>query len=251
MRILGIDTALPAASVALVDGAELLAEETREAPANSATTVNPPGNHAETLIPLIAGLLNKACLTVEQLSGVAVSIGPGSFTGLRIGLATAKGIAYDSGVPLVGISTLHANAARVNDYDGVIGALLDARKGEVYMALFRRDAPKTTRLMPDSVFSIKSAIDLLRQHCDGTGATPLLVGHGARIYERRLREALGSSLVIRGEHKGYPSVASQVALLGGERFTRSTGDDVGRLTPVYLRTSEAERKRTIECDLRV
>lgn len=243
MRILGIDTAVPAASVALVDDDELLAEETREAPANGAATINPPGNHAETLIPLIARLLRRACLTVEQLSGIAVSIGPGSFTGLRIGLATAKGIAYESGAPLVGISTLHATAARVNDYDGVIGALLDARKGEVYMALFRRVGQKITRLAPDSVLSIKSAIDFLREHCDATGATPLLVGNGARIYERRLRDALGSSLVITGDNNGYASVASQVARLGCERFTGSTGDDVGLLTPVYLRISEAEKKR--------
>ena len=102
-----------------------------------------PSNHAEILLPLIQTLFETTGVTVQQLSGIAVSIGPGSFTGLRIGLATAKGLAYESGVPLVGVSTLHANAARVRRGDALIGSMLDARKSEVYVALFRRGARRS------------------------------------------------------------------------------------------------------------
>jgi tRNA threonylcarbamoyladenosine biosynthesis protein TsaB len=244
MTILGIDTAIPTASVALVDDRGLLAEEIHGGLVSDGNggTAKPLGNHSEAILPLIDKLLERARLTIQHLSGIAVSIGPGSFTGLRIGLATAKGIAYESGLPLVGISTLHANAARVNNYNGVIGSLLDARKGEVYLALFRRDAMNTIRLSSDSVLSIESAIELLRERCDNTGAIPLLVGNGAMAHERRLRERLGESLVLVA-NGCYPSVASQVALLGRERIADATLDDVGTLTPIYLRLSEAESKR--------
>ena len=244
MTILGIDTAIPTASVALVNDGQLLAEEMHGGLASdgNGAAAKPSGNHAEAILPLIDRVFERARLTVQQLSGIAVSIGPGSFTGLRIGLATAKGIAYESGLPLVGVSTLHANAARVNNYYGVIGSLLDARKGEVYLALFRREARHTVRLAADLVLSIESATNLLREQCDATGTTPLLIGDGAIAYERRLRESLGKPLIIAAS-TCYPSVASQVALLGYERIAGASFDDAGTLTPVYLRLSEAESKR--------
>ena len=93
MRILGIDTAIPTASVALIQDGELLAEEIHhgQSSATTAPGLQPIGNHAEVVLPLIESVFEKAQITVQQLSGIAVSIGPGSFTGLRIGLATAKG----------------------------------------------------------------------------------------------------------------------------------------------------------------
>ena len=246
MRILGIDTAIATASVALIQDGELLAEEIHSGPAkrNNSPGFQPLGNHAEVVLPLIESLFEKAQITVQELSGIAVSIGPGSFTGLRIGLATAKGIAYESGLPLVGISTLHANAARVNHFKGIIASLLDARKSELYLALFRRDNVTTTRLTPDSVVSLDSAVKLVQKYCVGSSEDLLLVGDGAKAYERRWIDALGPPARTSGG-ACYPSVASQVAMLASQSFVSSSLDDVGTLTPVYLRLSEAENKRKI------
>ena len=246
MRILGIDTAIPTASVALTEDGELLAEEIhgRDVGHENGATARPMGNHAEVVLPLIGALLKKAHITLQQLSGIAVSIGPGSFTGLRIGLATAKGIAYESGLPLVGISTLQANAARVKNFNGVIASLLDARKGEVYIALFRRDQMNTKRLTADTVVSIKSAIDVVRNYYEATNASLLLIGDGAKAYERQWVDAFGATVLI-STGCCYPSVASQVATLAGERLITGALDDVGALTPVYLRLSEAENKRSL------
>jgi tRNA threonylcarbamoyladenosine biosynthesis protein TsaB len=247
MRILGIDTAIPTASVALTENGELLAEAIygSDVSRENRATAQRRGNHAEAVLPLIGSLLEKAQITLQQLSGIAVSIGPGSFTGLRVGLATAKGIAYESGLPVVGISTLQANAARVKNFNGIIASLLDARKGEVYIALFRCDGINTKRLMSDAVASIKSAIDLVRDCSAARNSSLLLIGNGAKAYERQWVDALGPTVLI-STGCCYPSVASQVATLAGERFVTGTVDDVGALTPVYLRLSEAESKRGLE-----
>jgi tRNA threonylcarbamoyladenosine biosynthesis protein TsaB len=247
MRFLGIDTAIPTASVALIENGGVVVEANQGelgGQSDIRTGGQAIGNHAEIIIPLIQSLLDKAQITVKDLSGISLSIGPGSFTGLRIGLATAKGLVYDTGLPLVGISTLEANAARVNDFDGMIGVLLDARKGEIYIALFRRSAAALARLTADSVLPIQSAIKLLQSSRDDRFAPLLLIGDGAQSYERQLRAALGHSVAISNGAR-YTSVAAQVAMLAIPRLAAASGDDIGMLTPVYLRLSEAETKRQI------
>ncbi|MGH7794399.1 MAG: tRNA (adenosine(37)-N6)-threonylcarbamoyltransferase complex dimerization subunit type 1 TsaB [Candidatus Binatia bacterium] len=235
MRILGIDTAIPTASVALVENGELLVEQIQARLAGG-----PRGNHAEVILPLIQSLFNKAKITLSDLSGMAVSIGPGSFTGLRIGLATAKGMAYESNLPLIGVSTLHAGAARVRNFDGLIGSMLDARKSEVYLALFRRSQKTLTRLTPDAAVSVKSAVELVRKY-QTVGSSALLIGSGAKAYEREISESFGPSVRISAG-ACYSSVAAQVALLADGRFDAAALDDAGALAPVYLRISEAESK---------
>ncbi|MGH7811313.1 MAG: tRNA (adenosine(37)-N6)-threonylcarbamoyltransferase complex dimerization subunit type 1 TsaB, partial [Candidatus Binatia bacterium] len=148
MRILGIDTATTTASVAIIENGQLVAEKLCDKTRAETThaTPQPQGNHAEIILPLIRSAFDHARVTLTDLSGVALSIGPGSFTGLRIALATVKGIAYEWGLPVVGVSTLHANAARVTDAADLVCSLLDARKREVYAALFRRENGALTRL---------------------------------------------------------------------------------------------------------
>jgi tRNA threonylcarbamoyladenosine biosynthesis protein TsaB len=244
MIILGMDTAIRTASAALIQSGKLLAEEIYDRAGDNASDVNGLGNHSEVVLPLIESLFQKAQITIQQLSGIAVSIGPGSFTGLRIGLAIAKGIAYDSELPLVGISTLHANAARVNHFDGIIGSVLDARKSELYLALFRREKLTTQRLTSDAIVSLDSAVELMRKHRLCSSEDLLLIGDGAKAHERRWIEALGPlSRIANGAC--YHSIASQVGMLACERFSRSSIDDAGTLMPVYLRTPEAESKRKI------
>ena len=244
MIILGLDTATPTASVALVEDAKLIAEEFyhKSKRPEADFPAHARGNHAEIVLPLIQSILDRAHISLKSLSGLAVSIGPGAFTGLRIALATVKGIAYDWRLPVVGVSTLHANAARVRDYEGVIGSLLDARKREVYAAIFLRQGQTLTSLSEERVCSIDSAIESLR---DLGAANPVVIGDGAKAYEPLLVQAFGAAVRISAGDE-FGSVAAEVAALSWRRFAQHGSDDLASLAPVYLRSSEAENKRAAQ-----
>lgn len=216
-------------------------EEIRSAPKQSGGS--PSGgrrNHAEILIPLVETVLNKAGLSLSDISGFAVSIGPGSFTGLRIGLSTVKGLAYGRKVPVAGIPTLLAVAARVTDWNGLVCPLLDARKKEVYAALFRKRAEKLERLTQDLVSpadEIVRRIELL-----DSPEPCLFIGDAARVYGNLITSALKErGLLTLGE--SFPSTAYAVAKLGEEKFNRQEFDSPGPLIPLYIRPSEAELKK--------
>ena len=245
MRILGVDTATSTASVAIIEDGRLVAEEIppRAGSANLSTESHFKSNHAEVILPLIESVLRAAAVSLSELSGLAVSIGPGSFTGLRVGLSTVKGLAYGWGIPVVGVSTLLANAARVTDFDGLICSVLDAKKKEVYAALFLRRGESFGRLTEDSVLEATAVIDLVRKFDDG--APCLFIGDGATTYKKLLVESFGNKAVLR-QGNTTPSIASAVARFSEERCCSSNLDASVPLTPVYLRLSEAEVKRKID-----
>lgn len=240
MRVLGIDTATSIASVALVEGGESIAEELHDGHRGTieAATVQLAGNHSEFILPAIQLLLDKTHTTLSSVSGIAVTIGPGSFTGLRIGLATVKGLAYEWGIPVVGISTLEAHAARAKKFGGLICPLLDARKSEVYFALFRCDGDDPSRLTDDAVGSVKSVIESLQKYGARHSEPMLLVGDGAAAYKPVLLNALGVSVAI-SDGMEYGSVAAHAAALAEQRFRCGSVDAIGPLEPVYLRLPEA------------
>ena len=243
MRVVGIDSSSATASAALIEDGRLIAE--RRHPGSSAGQAagltGLKSNHAEILLPLIESVIAEAQTTLAEVSGFAVAIGPGSFTGLRIGLSTVKGLAYGWRIAVVGISTLLAQAARAGDFDGLICALLDARKNEVYAALFRKRRQELARLTDDLLAPAGSVIDQVR---GAAGDMPcLFIGDGARRYEKLLLDALGGKAQLCTEDS-VSSCAAAVARLGMERMRRSETDDLGELVPVYLRPSEAEAKRS-------
>ena len=170
MRVIGIDTASATASVALVENGLLLSERTdlRCESTSNAIRRSSKNNHAETILPLIELLFESTGVSLQDITGFALSIGPGSFTGLRIGLSTVKGLVYGSQIPVVGMSTLFAHAARVTDYDGLICALLDARKNEVYAALFRKTGNVINRVTEDTVASAANVIATVREFQRGS-----------------------------------------------------------------------------------
>ena len=242
MRILGIDTATSSASVALVeDGAIIADERYLQTACDPGSKFNrPKSGHAEIILPLIESLLAAARCSFPNLDGIAISIGPGSFTGLRIGLSTVKGLAYGWQCPVAGVSTLWANAARVTDFVGVVCSLFDARKKEVYVSFFHRTADALTRLSDDTIAPVSAVIDQARNLA---GDAPcLFIGDGAKVYENVLGASLGNAVrYCAGD--GYPSLASAVARLGEERLQVSDGDSLGAIVPVYLRLAEAEMKQ--------
>jgi tRNA threonylcarbamoyladenosine biosynthesis protein TsaB len=243
MRIVGIDTSSATASVALLEDGQLIAERCHPSSiaGRAAGLAGFKSNHAEILLPLIESVARQARVSLPEVSGIALSIGPGSFTGLRIGLSTVKGLAYGWGIPVVGVSTLLAQAARIGEFEGAICALLDARKNEVYAALFRKRHQELARLTEDFIAPVEGVLDQVR---GATGAMPcLFIGDGARRYEKLLLDALGGKARLCAEDS-VSSCAAAVASLGMERLRRSETDDLGKLVPVYLRPSEAEARRS-------
>jgi tRNA threonylcarbamoyladenosine biosynthesis protein TsaB len=227
MLILGIDTATSVASVGLVCDGEPLAEESR----------SETSSHTEILLPLISGLLARCGVELAAVQGMGVSIGPGSFTGLRVALSTVKGFAYALGQRVVGVPTLEALARTVTDWDGEICSILDARKGEVYTAFFRYDRyGQLERLTPDQVCPPQALLDHLLTPC-------LFLGDGVKTYGQLIQERYGPAAQLLPFATHHPRGAV-VAKMAWERLSRGEHDDLGALVPRYVRLPEAEFKRT-------
>ncbi len=226
MRVLSIDTTTPAGSVALSDGERMVAQEQQDA----------GGTHAERLLQAVQGLFDRAGWTASSVEGIAVAIGPGSFTGLRIGIATAKALAIAGGIPVAGVSSLAALAFNGRGRQGTtVVPLIDARRGELYASAWRADAQgRFCEVMPEGVAPPGTVAELL-------SALPgelLLLGDGARACGAALIHALGDrAQIARGAE--LMAQAHCLALLARERL-EAGGDDVAALLPNYIRRSDAE-----------
>lgn len=225
MRVLGLDTATWTASVGLIDGDTELVER------SLAVT----GSHARTLLPMIEETLAAAGMDLRDLDLLAVSIGPGSFTGLRIGLSVAKGLGWASGIPLVGVPTLEALAHAAAPRPGLICPVLDARKREVYGAAFR---------WAGATLECVAEVDVLPPEQFAARLTPpcTLVGDGVDAYASVWRACLGegADLVPFADLSPRGSV---VARLGAARFRLRGSSSVAQAEPLYVRKSEAELQR--------
>jgi tRNA threonylcarbamoyladenosine biosynthesis protein TsaB len=238
MRFLGVDTSTSRASVAITANGRLISENFHSAEAHTFPTGgHGRNNHAEVLLSLIDSTLRTAGVSLGELSGIAVAIGPGSFTGLRIGLSTIKGLSYGSVIPVIGVSTLHAWASRVSAVKGLICALLDARKNEVYGALFGRRDVLLERITADHALSIEQLVKLVQSK--SFHAPVMFTGDGIKQYRELLLHSLGKQVSL-AEDENLPTVASAVALIGEAAFMQGQGALCSSLTPQYVRRAEAE-----------
>lgn len=225
MLILGIDTSTLTGSVALVGPQGLVAEWCL----TSART------HSERLLKAVDWMLKEAGVELPALDGFAVAQGPGSFTGLRIGLATVKTLAASLSKPLVGIPTLDALAWNVQYTGYQVCPLLDARKSEVYAALYRFEGQRLIKLTSNLVIDPKKLILMVH--------TPtLFLGEGLGLYKNLLAKELGE-LALFAPPVAWPPRASTVARLGREKLLRGETDAIEKLVPLYVRPSEAELKK--------
>lgn len=227
--ILAVETATPRGSVALVAGGEVVAE-----------SALPPGRQAsETFVGAVHGLLEKAGGRLRDVRRVAVSAGPGSFTGLRVGMAAAKGFCFGLGIPIVPVPTLHALALTVRADGGAVAVcpVLDARKKEVYAALFLREGDACRRLLPDMAVAPEALASAL------PWGKVMFLGDGAASFEPLFREKLGDRALFPPRGEGFPSAAA-VGLLAAQTAVGENGAaDPRTVVPAYLRRSEAEVKR--------
>lgn len=227
MRILAFESSAKAASVALMQDGILLAESFQ----NNGKT------HSATLMPMAQQVLEDCGVTAAELDAVAVAKGPGSFTGVRIGVAAAKGLAWGAQKPVCGVSTLEAMATQLSMQAGIICPVMDARRSQVYNALFLSDGKTLTRLTPDRAISLED----LKKDLEKEEKTIFLVGDGTKLCYNTLSEAL-PHLTLPPAHLEMQR-ASGVAM-AAERLAQQGGLQApGELVPNYLRLSQAERER--------
>jgi tRNA threonylcarbamoyladenosine biosynthesis protein TsaB len=238
MRILGLDTSTSVASVAISEDGRIVAEDFYPRQ-GTAERSGAKSNHAEIILPLIDSVLQRAGIGLNNVAGIAASIGPGSFTGVRIGLSTVKGLAYGTGMPAVGISTLQAIAARVAGFEGIVCPILDARKGEVYAAVFRKDGDQLERLAEDALMPILSFLKELRGV--GKAAPCLFIGDGVTACGPLLQRAADLQICF-AEEEGMPSVAASIALLSERQLIDDRPVELEDLAPVYLHRPECESR---------
>ncbi len=222
--ILGLDTSTEILGLALL----------REGRVVSSLSLAIGRSHSEKLPGTLDRFLSEAGVLVSELSGLAVSIGPGSFTGLRVGLSLAKGMAYTLGLPLVGVPTLKALAWRCRPSRHPIGAMLDARKGEVFYAQYEERGGELERKSPDRALSPEALANEIRE-------PTLFVGSGVRVYGDFLKNRLGS-LAIYASPNPESTDPADLAYLGWQRLRQGERDDLEGLEPVYIRASDAELK---------
>lgn len=185
-------------------------------------------------MPHIAKLLDMAQVAKSDLKGVAVSIGPGSFTGLRIGLSTAKTLAYALQIPVVGVPTLAAMAYGCPVPGVILAPMLDAQKGNVYQALFEWHQGELKEIQPAIVTEVTAALESLSQQ-----ERPVIVmGESAVMYRDKI-EQIGKNLILAAPHVVIQR-ASSVAGLGYKLIKQGVRHDVMGLEPLYIRRSEAE-----------
>ncbi len=222
MKILGIDTSTPIGSVALIDGDNLAAEH----------TLNIVQAHSSRLMPAIDTVLKWSDITAADLDGCTVGIGPGSFTGIRIGVATIKSLCYALDKPIVGISTLEAVAYNLRWTYGIICPLLDARRSEVYGAIFQ-GGTEWQRLSEDLCVSLDAFLDHLDTHISPDRAINF-VGDGLLTYGDAVRERLGEKACFADAIFNVPRGAT-IAHLGAQRLHNGDIDDYWTLVPNYVR----------------
>ncbi|MBE6668346.1 MAG: tRNA (adenosine(37)-N6)-threonylcarbamoyltransferase complex dimerization subunit type 1 TsaB [Ruminococcaceae bacterium] len=225
MKILALDSSATVATVALFEDGRLLAEY----------TLNNGNTHSETLLPMVESVLRAYGITTDDIDLFASTSGPGSFTGVRIGTATVKGLAFGTDKPCAEVSTLEAIAENLVFVKGLICPVMNARRGQVYTALFRSDGVSLTRLMPDSAISIEELDGILAEY----GETVSFAGDGYDITVRALTRTKADITPERLRHQSAASVASVAYRMAQNGETVS--DTALKVT--YLRPSQAERER--------
>jgi tRNA threonylcarbamoyladenosine biosynthesis protein TsaB len=225
MKVLGIDTSTSCESVGLIDDGEVISDY----------LLNIPVTHSERLLGTVEFVLREARCSIENIDGWAIALGPGSFTGLRIGVSTVKGLAFATGKPVAGVSLLDVLASQIAPTPHPICPILDARKSEVYTAFYRYE--KGTFLKRQSVYQAIRPENLVKKITEPT----IFLGDGVRTYGDFLLNSLPSSAIFPPAPL-HVSHGSMVAKLGFELLRKGEHLNLSTFSPVYIRPSEAEMK---------
>ena len=236
MKILALDTTAKTAAIAIADGEKLIAN----------ATLNTPGTHSVTVLPTVDALLKGSSLTVDDIDLFACSAGPGSFTGVRIGVALIKGLAFGTGKPCIGVSSLEALARNLLTVDGIICPVMDARRDQLYNALFSCKNGKISRITEDRLVTAAE----LKAELEGYNEKIYFVGDGCGVVSKQIiGDDNSGNLNIAPELYRWQSGYS-VAQTALAEYESASVEEKGMseytaaaLSPVYLRASQAERER--------
>jgi len=223
--ILSIDSSTPVAGIAVSDGYKLLGE----------VMINTKNTHSEKLMPMVEQLLNDLNLRIQQVEAVAVTCGPGSFTGLRIGMATAKGIVQGGNKKLIAVPTLDTLAQNLNHYPGIICPIMNAQKQQVYTALYRSGETKMERLSDYQAIEAEKLAEQLLE----LNETVWFVGDGVDAFREVLQAKLGDNCRIADGNLVLPH-AGALAMMAADRAEQEQFDDLYQAELIYIRKSEAE-----------
>ena len=227
MLILAFETSAKAASVALLENGKLLGESYQ----NTGLT------HSQTLMVMAEDMLKQCGKTVDDVTAVAVAEGPGSFTGVRIGVAAAKGFAWGKNIPCYGVSTLEAMAVSLGIYQGYVCPVMDARRNQVYNTVFYVNCGELERVKEDRAIALSDLAEELK-NLEGP---VFLVGDGSNLTHKTLSSQI-PALVLPPEHRMHQR-ATGVAILAQRQAEAGEAGDGAALQPNYLRLSQAERER--------
>lgn len=223
MKILSVDSSAKTASVAVTDGTTLLSE----------CFVNAGLTHSRTLMPMVDNALSQGDLKIDNIDAICVNAGPGSFTGIRIGVAAVKGLALATDKPCSGVSTLESIAYNFIDEDAIICAAMDARCNQVYAALFNVENGSVSRICDDYAVPICE----LAEEISKLGKTVILAGDGAELCYNAMKDSV-SNIKLSAEFRRYQrAYGAALAALANNEFI-----DSSLLAPVYLRMPQAERE---------
>ena len=224
MKILAVDTSAITASCAVTEEGKLIA----------AAELRSKMTHSQTILPMVQDMLKNAALALHDIDLLAVNVGPGSFTGVRIGVSAVKGIAFTGDIPCAPVSTLHSMAYNFVGLPQVqtVCAVMDARCGQVYTALFQVDGQTVTRLTDDTAISVT---DLQQQLC-ALQKPVMLVGDGAQMCYTLMCETV-PALYLAPDHLRYQTAVGVAA--AAQSVAHCSAD---ALQPVYLRLPQAERE---------
>lgn len=228
VKVLAIESSGMTASVAIATEQKVVAEY----------TVNHKMTHSQTLLPMIDEILKFIGMELEETDALAVSAGPGSFTGLRIGSATAKGIALALKKDIVTVPTLEAMAYNFYGYNGLICPMMDARRNRVYTGLYEFENGALKIIHDQDVDEIEEVLNWINEQ----GKKAILLGDGVEVYSEEIAKGLDVEYMIAPVHMRHQS-ASSVAMLGLNMIKEGKLQESQMHKPIYLRPSQAECER--------
>ena len=228
MKILALDSSGLVASVAVVENDNLIAEY----------TMNHKKTHSQTLVPMLDELRNMIDLDMETIDAIALAAGPGSFTGLRIGSATGKGLAQALDIPIIHVPTLEGMACNAYGFEGVVCPIMDARRSQVYTGVYRMSVNGLEVVMDGCAIAIEELVTVLKKYDEKI----LFIGDGIPVFKEYLIGELPDRAVFAPANMNRQRAAS-VAILGAKYYEQGMAVPAKDHLPEYFRSSQAERER--------
>ena len=228
MKLLALDSSGLVASVAILDGETLVAEY----------TLNYKKTHSQTLLPMLDEIVKMTQTELSEVDAIAVAAGPGSFTGLRIGSATAKGLGLALNKPIISVPTLEGIACNFYGTDALICPMMDARRKQVYTGFYRFEGGEMKVLKEQCAQSVEDTLDQLRKYNEPV----IFLGDGVPVYHDEIMEKMGESAIFAPAHANRQRAAA-VGALAQVYFAQGIYESADEFVPDYLRKSQAERER--------